>query len=147
LDGGLNLKFYKPKNKVMDKYGNALGDPIIYLSWRTNNDPAIDVNYEDPVGLSKLSPDKKYFYSLTMGDDDRDPDVFKEMTASLKFIDKKSKDEIIWIEPQKLEDLKIFIPYTPDYVNNYYIKPGGKQFEPTYHLVATSIQGDTPAPT
>jgi hypothetical protein len=63
------------------------------------------------------------------------------MASSLKFTDGKSADEVVWIEPQKLDDLKIFAPYTPDYINNNYIKSGGRQFEPTYHLVGRINSG------
>lgn len=159
--GELNLILCPPENKVLEKDGGAFSacridyteldgrniphyrGPIIYLSWRPNNDPAMGADYKDPTGINKLSPDKKYFYSLTLNDDrgNRYSDIYNKMVSSLKFIDGKSTDDIIWLEPQKLDDLRIFAPYTPDYINNNYIKSGGRQFEPTYHLVGRINSG------
>jgi hypothetical protein len=115
--------------------------------------------YEDYLLTQKLSPDKKYFYNLSLryggnsdtyyglaglrydGDNRYYSDVYSVIASSLKFTDGKSADEIVWLEPQKLDDLKIFAPYTPDHINNYYIKLGGRQFEPIYHLVGRINSG------
>ncbi|MFA7169415.1 MAG: hypothetical protein WC178_01015 [Candidatus Paceibacterota bacterium] len=115
--------------------------PVIYLSWHPNKNPTIDTDYMDPDEIKRLSPDKKYFYSLTMTDSSRYRDVFNQMSSSIQFIDKDSEDEIAWLEPQELDDLKLFTPYTPDYIHNYYIKLGGRQFEPTYHLIGRINSG------
>lgn len=175
--GNLNLIFCPPENRVPEEYSRVFGacrieytetdggnvmsykGPLIYLSFSPNDNPAIDKNYEDFLEIKKLSPDKKYFYDLSLryggnsdtyygltglrydGDNRYYSDIYSAIVSSLKFTDGKSTDEIVWLEPQKLDDLKIFAPYTPDYINNNYIKLGGRQFEPIYHLVGRINSG------
>lgn len=141
-NGGANYVFCPPENMDTTDSGMACKvrtdnlsvpnyqSPIIYLSSWSKSEFKGDLTKEGVW----LSTDGNYVYELRASGADAYSDIYKQMISTFKFKEKPKAGEVTWSEAKKLDDLKIFVPYTPT-PDSGDDAPGFKAFESSYYQV------------